>query len=199
MDMRSDRRLDGILSDVAYASRSLRRAPGLLVAVVLTLAVGVGANAAVYSVVHSLLLQPPPYRAADRLVFLWAHMGAAGLPRAQLAGPEIIDFQSASTLLESIGAIRTTSAAIPRGGMRSTTLTVPSGASHSVSSTSESPRYRRVADATPPAGATCQRPASGVSSSAAKQAGESKRGRHSQSIDPWRPTRAAVWRSPMTA
>jgi predicted permease len=116
IDKQAKRRLDGLISDAAYASRSLRRAPGLLVAVVLTLAIGVGANAAVYSVVHSLLLQPPPYRAADRLVFLWAHMGAAGLPRAQLAGPEVIDFQLASTMLESIGAVRTTSAALTGDG-----------------------------------------------------------------------------------
>ena len=114
--MRPESALNGIVSDAAYALRSLRRAPGLLAAILLTLAVGVGANAAVYSVVHSLLIQPPPYRAADRLVFLWAHMGAAGLPRAQLAGPEVTEFTQTATTLEAVGAIRATSAALTGDG-----------------------------------------------------------------------------------
>lgn len=114
--MRPESALNGIVSDAAYALRSLRRAPGLLAAILLTLAVGVGANAAVYSVVHSLLIQPPPYRAADRLVFLWAHMGAAGLPRAQLAGPEVTEFAQTATTLEAVGAIRATSAALTGDG-----------------------------------------------------------------------------------
>ncbi len=94
---------------------------------------------------------------------------------------------------------RTTSGASSRGGMQSTTRTVPSGVSQTVSSTSVSPRYCRRVQVPPAAGASRQCPFSSSPSSAAKQAGESKCGRHSQSIEPSRPTSAAVCRSPSSA
>lgn len=108
--------VDGLLHDAAYAGRSLVRSPGLLTAVVATLALGIGANAAVYSVVRTLLLQPPPYHAPDRLVLLWGNMGVAGVPRARLAGPEIVDFQGAATQLQSLAGIQTLSAAMTGDG-----------------------------------------------------------------------------------
>jgi putative ABC transport system permease protein len=104
-----------MLRDVAYACRSLGRAPGLLTAVLVTLALGIGANAAVYSVVYTILLDPPPYHAPDRLSILWANMGAADLPRTQLAGPEVLDFQREATSLSGVAAIQGASAAITGG------------------------------------------------------------------------------------
>ena len=101
---------------MAYAARSLRRAPGLVLAIVVTLALGIGANTAVYSIVHTLLLEPPPYRAPERLVFLLAKMGAAGSSRAMLAGPEVVDFQRGLTKLESLAAIRPASVALTGDG-----------------------------------------------------------------------------------
>ena len=95
--------------------------------------------------------------------------------------------------------IRTTSVASPRGGMQSTTRTMPSAVSQNVSSTSVSPRYCRRLQVPPAAGASSQWPFAPSPSSAAKQAGESNRGRHSQSIEPSRPTSAAVCRSPSSA
>ena len=94
---------------------------------------------------------------------------------------------------------RTMSGDSPRGGMQSTTRTVPSGVCQNVSSTSVSPRYCRWKQVPPAAGAIRQCPFSSSPSSAAKQAGESNCGRHSQSIDPSRPTSAAVCRSPSSA
>jgi hypothetical protein len=83
--------------------------------------------------------------------------------------------------------------------MQSTTRTAPVGVSNVVSRTRLSGRYRRVVRTTGPSGAIFHRPWSGVPSRAAKQAGESNRGRQSQSIDPSVPTRATVWQSPMSA
>jgi hypothetical protein len=94
--------------------------------------------------------------------------------------------------------MRTTSGAFPRGGMKSSTRTTPSSDSHVVSSTNVPGRYRRVV-LPPPTGATSQRPFSALPSSEAKQAAESKRGKHSQSIEPPRSTSAAVCRSPIRA
>lgn len=82
-----------------------------------------------------------------------------------------------------------------RAGIQSRTVTRPS----SVARISVPGRYFRSRRRTRAAGASSHRPCSGVPSKAAKQAPESNRGRHSQSIDPSRPTRAAVWQSPINA
>ena len=89
-----------------------------------------------------------------------------------------------------------------RTGMQSVTRTVPVAVSYSVSTTNVSGRYQRrvdrIADG-PPAGAIFQNPCSSVPNILAKHEGESKCGRHNQSMEPSMPTRAAEWRSPMTA
>jgi hypothetical protein len=79
--------------------------------------------------------------------------------------------------------------------MKSVTRTAPLSVSHTVSRTSVSGRYARRVQGPEAIGATRQNPCSGVPTRAARQAGESKRGRHSQSTDPFLPTMAAVSRS----
>jgi hypothetical protein len=83
-------------------------------------------------------------------------------------------------------------------GMKSTRVTAPSSVSNSVSRISVSRRYWRRTRALL-LGAIFQCPCSRFPSSAAKHAGESKRGQHSQSMEPSRPTSAPVWQSPIRA
>jgi hypothetical protein len=60
-----------MLQDLRYAFRMFLASPGFALAAIVSLAIGVGANTAIFSVASALLLQPLPYRDADRLVILW--------------------------------------------------------------------------------------------------------------------------------
>lgn len=82
------------LNDVAYAWRLLRKSPAFTAAAVLTLALGMGANTAMFSVVHALLIAPLPYADPSRLVFVWADQATEGYPRAPLSGPELTDLDT---------------------------------------------------------------------------------------------------------
>src|ERR1700678_1584336 len=71
-------RLESVLVDLKLVCRRLRRSPGFAITVVLTLAIGIGANTAVFSVLNSVLLRPLPYPEPQELVSL--HMNAPGAP-----------------------------------------------------------------------------------------------------------------------
>jgi predicted permease len=76
--------------DAAYAMRSLRKSPGFAVVAILTLALGIGANTAIFSVIHGVLLRPLPYRDVDRVVFLWSTRGSS---REALTPGRLLDFR----------------------------------------------------------------------------------------------------------
>jgi predicted permease len=85
-DARSFIWLDDLRRDVQYAIRTLRRAPGFTIVVVLTLALGVGANTAIFSVVHAVLLRPLPYKDSGRLTRVWENVPGAEIGNGK--GPD---------------------------------------------------------------------------------------------------------------
>jgi putative ABC transport system permease protein len=92
------------ISDLRYATRSLSRAPGFAIAVVLTLGLGIGANTAIFSVVRGVLLRPLPHKNGDRLMYLRqsAEAQGAGGANVRFSVPEINDFRGASKTLAGI-------------------------------------------------------------------------------------------------
>ena len=104
--------LDETRRDVIYACRGLRRAPAFTAAALATLALGVAANTAIFSVAHALLVQPLAFRDPDRLVVVWAEQSSEGYPRAPLSGPELLDLDQRSAQFAGFGAIWATTAAL---------------------------------------------------------------------------------------
>ena len=98
--------MDTFLQDVKYAARSLRRAPGFALAVVLTLALGIGGTTAVFSVVYGLLLKPLPYHNPDRLVMVWQDWTRRGGPATEWATPgNYFDWKAERSLFAGITAV----------------------------------------------------------------------------------------------
>jgi predicted permease len=84
-----------MLSDIRYALRALRRSPAFALAAVLTLALGIGANSAIFSVVNSVLLRPLPYAAPERLVMVWGRYPQFG--RTSTSIPDFRDWRDQTT------------------------------------------------------------------------------------------------------
>jgi putative ABC transport system permease protein len=88
--------------DIRYVLRSLARARGFAIAVILTLGLGIGANTAIFSVVRFVLLKPLPHREGDRLMYLRQSANGPGRDNVAFSVPEINDFRSASHTLAGI-------------------------------------------------------------------------------------------------
>ncbi len=91
-----------LLQDLRYGLRMLLKHPGVSAVAVLTLALGIGANTALFSVVNAVLLRPLPYREADRLVSLWANVPDRGRWRATPAN--FLDWKKQNTTFADMSA-----------------------------------------------------------------------------------------------
>ncbi|MCA9052242.1 MAG: ABC transporter permease [Planctomycetaceae bacterium] len=97
------RLVNDLVNDLRYAARTLIRSPGFTLVAVLTLALGIGANTAVFSVVHSLLLQPLPFAEPDRLVMLWERNIETGLDQDLVAMGDLLDWEEQCQTIEEFG------------------------------------------------------------------------------------------------
>ena len=88
--------------DVQYSLRTARRAPRVAVTVLLTLAVGIGANTAIFSIVNATLLRPLPYREPGQLVQLTADLPGVGAHNVGFSVPEFDDFRDRAGIFEGV-------------------------------------------------------------------------------------------------
>jgi putative ABC transport system permease protein len=111
--------VDGIIADIRYALRSLRRTPAFFAIVVITLALGIGANTAIFSVVRGVLLKPLPHREGDRLVYLRHSVeGPAGASIA-FSIPEVLQFRESASSLAGIAEFSSWSLGLQENGQTS--------------------------------------------------------------------------------
>lgn len=98
-----------LLQDFRYALRMLRKNAGLTVVIVLSLAIGIGANSAIFSVVDALLLRPLPYPQPERLAAIWLHSPGIGIFRDWPSPGQYIDIQNENHSFEemAIAQLRT--------------------------------------------------------------------------------------------
>src|SRR5436309_11069369 len=94
-------------TDLKFALRSLARAKGLVVTVVATLALGIGANAAIFSVVRGVLLRPLVNRDENRLLYIRQSAPGIGAENVAFSVPEIQDLRERSKTLTAIGEFST--------------------------------------------------------------------------------------------
>src|SRR5215212_4103876 len=97
--------MEGLLQDLRYGIRTLLKNPGFAVVAVLTLAVGIGANTAIFSVVNSVLLRPLPYAAPDRLVNVWTSTGREA--HDNHSAGDFVDIRDENQSLSAIAGYRT--------------------------------------------------------------------------------------------
>lgn len=92
------------LQDLRYSLRTLLKSPRFTLAALIALALGTGANTAIFSVVNAILLKPLPYAEPDRIVLLWARFLGQGITESKLSPPEYLDFRTKSRVFERLAA-----------------------------------------------------------------------------------------------
>jgi len=101
-----------LLTDVRYALRSLRKSPAFAFVTVLTLALGIGANSAIFSVLNGVVLRPLPYGEPDRLVRIASQFPSLDFDRFWLSPPELMELQERNRTLIAVAGYRTGQASV---------------------------------------------------------------------------------------
>jgi putative ABC transport system permease protein len=96
--------MDLIFADIRYGLRSLMKRPAATAIALLTLALGIGVNTAIFSAVDSILLRPLPLKDPERLVSVWEHTPALGIQQNQAAPANFFDLRNQNKTFEALGA-----------------------------------------------------------------------------------------------
>src|SRR5918995_4922784 len=113
---------DELRQDISFALRQLRTAPAFTLIAAATLALGIGANSAIFALVDATLLRPLPYRDADRLVTIWETSSAT--PRGFASPPNMLDWKARSRTFETIAGYTPSMGSMVMSGRDGNALTV---------------------------------------------------------------------------
>ena len=108
--------MNAFLQDLRYAARQLLRSPGFTIPAVLTLALGIGANTAIFSVVDGVLLRRAPFDDMDRLTMVWETDRASGTNHEPASVPDYLDFVRETKQFEMLAAFTATEASLTSDG-----------------------------------------------------------------------------------
>ena len=97
--------MNHLLQDTRHGVRAFLKTPGFAAVVVATLALGIGANTAIFSVVNAVLIRPLPYPSSERLITLWNKYPKMGLSQSAISGPDFVDRSKSSRVFEQVGAV----------------------------------------------------------------------------------------------
>src|SRR5215470_9717873 len=101
------RLVEDLVQDLRCTIRSLAKSSGFTAVVVATLTLGIGANAAIFTIVHGVLLRPLDYPRPDQLIYLTAESPAVGDTRSALSAPEYAEFRQMNQSFATVGAYAT--------------------------------------------------------------------------------------------
>ncbi|HEU4795248.1 MAG TPA: ABC transporter permease [Pyrinomonadaceae bacterium] len=93
-----------MLKDLRHGLRSLAKRPGLTAVALITLALGIGVNSAIFSAVDSVLLRPLPFKEPDRVMAIWEHTPRLGIARNEFAPANYFDLRRQNSVFEDVGA-----------------------------------------------------------------------------------------------
>ena len=96
--------MSSLLQDLRYSIRALIKTPSFTIVAVLALALGIGANVAIFSVVNGILIKPLPYQNQDRLVRVFAQFLGQDMPKSNMSPPEFIDFKRRNRVFDETAA-----------------------------------------------------------------------------------------------
>src|ERR1041385_5444130 len=94
--------METLLRDLSNGIRACLKAPGFTAVAVLSLAIGIGANSAIFSVINALLLRPLAYKDADRLVILWSRSPGLNVPQDWFSPGQYLDVKTQNHVFEQV-------------------------------------------------------------------------------------------------
>src|SRR5829696_8715545 len=98
--------MDSIIKDIRFGLRSLLKRPAFTAIAVITLALGIGANSAIFSVVNAVLLRPLPFKEPDRMMVMWERRANSGRANLPLSGHEYAAFKERAASFEALALVQ---------------------------------------------------------------------------------------------
>ena len=95
-----------LLQDLRYSVRTLLKRPGFVITITLILALGIGANTTIFSVVNAVLMRPLPYEAPDRIVMIWETNQSQAVPRSIVSPANFLDWKQQNNIFDHLAAFR---------------------------------------------------------------------------------------------